>query len=135
MGKEKKLSFEFTKGIIWGFVLCALMSVCGCKTQYVAVEKVRTDTLYKSKLMHDSIHIHDSVSVYMQGDTRYHDRWRTEYIYKLERDTLLDIRRDSIPFPYPVEKRISVTPSWVWYILLYAVAATILIMWFAKRKR
>ncbi len=127
--------FNIAKGIIWGLALCVLITlICGCKTQYVTVEKVRTDTLYKSKLMHDSIHIHDSVSVYMQGDTRYHDRWRTEYIYKLERDTLLDIRRDSIPFPYLVEKRISVTPSWVWYMLLYAVAATIILVFLIKRK-
>lgn len=127
--------FNIAKGIIWGLALCVLITlICGCKTQYVTVEKVRTDTLYKSKLMHDSIHIHDSVLVYMQGDTRYHDRWRTEYIYKLERDTLLDIRRDSIPFPYPVEKRISVTPSWVWYMLLYAVAATIILVFLIKRK-
>lgn len=128
--------FNTVKGIIWGFALCVLITlICGCKTQYVTVEKVRTDTLYRSQLMHDSIHVHDSISVYVRGDTVLRDRWRTMHVYHLDIDTVTYIRHDSIPLPYPVEKRISVTPQWVWYILLYAVAATILIMWFAKRKR
>lgn len=108
-------------------LICALVMCGSCRhTEFVTVEKVRTDTLYKSEVLRDSIHVHDSVSVYMQGDTRYRDRWRTEYVYRLRLDTVLDIRHDSIPCPYPVEKRISVTPSWAWYVLLYAVILTVM---------
>lgn len=32
------------------------------------------------------------------------------------------------------EKIVEVTPQWAWYILLYAVAATILVVFLAKRK-
>lgn len=124
------------KGTAWGVIILALMMMCSsCKhTEYVTVEKVRTDTLYKSKVLHDSIHVHDSTSVYVKGDTVLRDRWRTKYVYHFDIDTVVDIRHDSIPLPYTVEKRISVTPQWTWYILLYAVAATILVVFLAKRK-
>lgn len=124
------------KGAAWGVIILALIMMCSsCKhTEYVTVEKVKTDTLYKSKILHDSIHVHDSISVYVKGDTVLRDRWRTKYVYHFDVDTVVDIRHDSIPLPYTVEKRISVTPQWTWYILLYAVTATILIVFLAKRK-
>lgn len=124
------------KGAAWGVIILALMMMCSsCKhTEYVTVEKVKTDTLYKSKVLHDSIHVHDSISVYVKGDTVLRDRWRTKYVYHFDIDTVVDIRHDSIPLPYTVEKRISVTPQWAWYILLYAAAVTIIIVFLARRK-
>ena len=124
------------KGATWGVIILALMMMCSsCKhTEYVTVEKVRKDTLYKSKVLHDSIHVHDSISVYVKGDTVLRDRWRTKYVYHFDIDTVVDIRHDSIPLPYTVEKRISVTPDWAWCTLLYAVAGTLSAIFIIRRK-
>ena len=58
---------------IFGFVLFFLF---GCtKTEYITVEKVRTDTAFVMKWQRDSVWLHDSVYVTEKG----------EYIMKIRR--------------------------------------------------
>jgi hypothetical protein len=94
-----------------------------CKTKYVTVEKVRTDTTYITKLQRDSIHIHDSIFVnqWQKGDTVYQvrDRWHTEWRDRLLHDTIYKSVVDSVPVPYPVEKEVikEVTPWYNWLLI------------------
>lgn len=96
---------------IVGIVLAFLVSfLTGCTTtKYVEVEKVKTDTVYQSKILKDSVWLHDSVFVkeYTKGDTvfRDRDRWHTKFVEKLITDTVYKSRVDSIPVPYPVERK------------------------------
>ena len=53
----------------------------------------------------DSIHVYDSVLVVIKGDTVFRDRWHTAYRDRWRNDTVL--KADSIPVPYPVERRLS----------------------------
>lgn len=76
-------------------------------TQYVPVETVRTNTEYRDLVKRDSIHVHDSVFLYMKGDTVFRDRWHTEYKNRLVHDTTYISKIDSIQVPYPVEKKLS----------------------------
>jgi hypothetical protein len=84
---------------------------CGCKTQYVEVERVRIDTTYITQHQRDSIYLHDSTYVheYIHGDTIYVevDRWKTHYIERTRHDTIYKHKVDSVPMPYPVEKKLS----------------------------
>lgn len=92
-------------------VLICLLVCCGCKTQYVEVERVRIDTTYITQHQRDSIYLHDSTYVheYIKGDTIYVevDRWKTHYIERTSHDTIYKHKVDSIPIPYPVEKKLS----------------------------
>ena len=92
-------------------ILLACLSFCGCtKTEYVTVEKIRTDTTYITKHQRDSIWLHDSVYVkeWMKGDTVYRDRdrWHTVYRETKSRDTIYRATHDTIPQPYPVIKEV-----------------------------
>ena len=84
-------------------ILLACLSFCGCtKTEYVTVEKTRTDTTYITKHQRDSIWLHDSVMVSEKGDTIRIEKWHTKYVSKEVHDTLYLATHDTIPQPYPV---------------------------------
>ena len=85
-----------------------LVMLTGCRSvKYVPVTEYRdryvskTDSFIKT----DSVYLHDSVSVFVRGDTifttktRYKDRLK--YIYNTKTDTVAV--HDSIPYPVKVE--------------------------------
>lgn len=91
--------------------LLLLLCVSCTTTKYVPVESVsyRTDTLHHYTHDRDSVWLHDSVYVAMQGDTVRIEKWRTKYQYKFVTDTLWRTKTDSVrvEVPYPVEKQLS----------------------------
>lgn len=82
-----------------------IWSMCSCSTQYVPVESVRYDSVFFEKICKDSIFVRDSVFIRQKGDTVFKDKFKVVYKYVLLRDTMLTVRRDSIPIPVPVEKK------------------------------
>ena len=82
-----------------------IWSMCSCSTQYVPVESVRYDSVFFEKIRKDSIFVQDSVFIRQKGDTVFKDKFHVAYKYVLLRDTMLTVRRDSIPVPVPVEKK------------------------------
>ena len=104
--KEYEKTMRVITYCIVGIVLAFLVSLLtGCTTvKYVEVEKVKTDTVYQSKILKDSVWLHDSVFVkeYTKGDTvfRDRDRWHTKFVEKLITDTVYQHKTDSIPVPY-----------------------------------
>ena len=106
-----------------------LLLLTGCTTtKYVPVETVRTDTMKVTKYERDSIYIHDSTIVREKGDTMLIEKWHTRWRDRWMHDTIYQSRVDSIPKPYPVEKRVPAELTW-WQqtrlhlanILLYAL--------------
>lgn len=103
---------EVGLAILIAIGVCLLLT--GCKTVYVPVETVHTDTLIMNKWQHDSIWVeimkHDSVIVKEKGDsvivehwkTEWRDRWRDREVH----DTLYCSKSDTIQVPYPVEKKV-----------------------------
>ena len=118
------------------FALAAAVAVfglllTGCTTtKYVPIETVRTDTMKVTKYERDSIYIHDSTIVSEKGDTMLIEKWHTRWRDRWMHDTVYQSRVDSIPKPYPVEKRVPAELTW-WQqtrlhlanILLYALLA------------
>ena len=110
-------------------VVFGLLLLTGCTTtKYVPIETVRTDTLKVTKYERDSIYIHDSTIVREKGDTMLIEKWHTRWRDRWMHDTVYQSRVDSIPKPYPVEKRVPAELTW-WQqtrlhlanILLYAL--------------
>ena len=107
----KKIGLAFLLGI----ALCILLA--SCRTVYVPVESVHSDTLIINKWQHDSVFIetlkHDSITIREKGDTvfvnRWHTEWRDRWRDREVHDTVMSIKVDSIPVPYPVEKKV---PFW-----------------------
>lgn len=128
MTERTKALFK-VEGVLLMFIVVMLSMIwlTSCTTtKYVEVEKVRTDTLIETKLMYDSIHIHDSVHVKEKGDSVWVERWHTKYIEKVLTDTIYQATHDTIPKPYPVTKEVPAQLSWWQKTRLYI--ANILLM-------
>lgn len=96
--------------------MAAAIMMVGCKSvEYVPVIEHRTDTIYQSKVVHDSIYQHDSTYIKEKGDSVYIERWHTKYVLKEKTDTLYESRVDSIPVPYEVVKEVEVEKSLSWW--------------------
>lgn len=102
-------------------ILLTCLSLCGCtKTEYITVEKVRTDTTYITKHQRDSIWLHDSVMVSEKGDTVKIEKWHTKYVSKEVHDTLYQATHDTIPQPYPVTQYVEKKLS-AWQVVLMTI--------------
>ena len=109
------LKFNWWKWLVICSISMLILSMfCRCTTtKYVPVTEykdrvvVNTDSLLKT----DSVYVHDSVSVYIRGDTvfkdKYHLQYKDRYIVRNKSDTL--IVRDSIPYKVEVSKQLSKT--------------------------
>lgn len=99
------LRFINWKVVLLLIAVAALL--CSCKTQYVPVETVRTETERVVDIQRDSIYVLDSVFVREAHDTIYITKWRTEYKEALRVDTLHVFWRDSINHVVEVEKSLT----------------------------
>lgn len=110
-----KLIDKITKVVITIAVAMLFLSMfCRCTTtKYVPVTEYRDRVVTKmdSFLKTDSVYVHDSISVYIRGDTVFKDkyqlRYKDRYIVRNKSDTL--IVRDSIPYKVETEKQLSKT--------------------------
>lgn len=110
-----KLIDKITRVVITIAVAMLVLSMfCRCTTtKYVPVTEYKDRVVVKtdSLLNTDSVYVHDSVSVYIRGDTvfkdKYHLQYKDRYIVRNKSDTL--IVRDSIPYKVGVEKTLSKT--------------------------
>ena len=121
-------------------LLCILLGGC-TTTKYVTVPEYHTDTLKVSRNVHDSIYVHDSVWVSEQqrGDTILltTTKWLTKYIERLSHDTIYQSKTDSVPLPYPVEKKVEVPADMTWWQLtrmhVGGVVLALLVIWLAVK--
>lgn len=127
-------------GFLWGALACCLIAMCvSCtKTEYITVEKVRTDTTYITKHQRDSIYLKDSTHVSENGDTVRIDHWHTEWRDRWNRDTVYQATHDTIPQPYPVikevEKKLSRRQQMVMGVGSVSImAALIWFLWWAVK--
>lgn len=82
-----------------GLLVAVVLLLSSCSRNiYIPVESVRTE--YKDKILRDSIHLHDSIWVKMQGDTIWLEKYKTLYKEKIVKDSVLLV--DTIRVPYPV---------------------------------
>ena len=127
-------------GFLWGALACCLIAMCvSCtKTEYITVEKVRTDTTYITKHQRDSIYLKDSTHVSEKGDTVRIEHWHTEWRDRWNRDTVYQATHDTIPQPYPVikevEKKLSRRQQMVMGVgSMSIMAALIWFLWWAVK--
>lgn len=98
------------ENLIWKVLVSLLLFcylMCSCGTKYVAVESVRYDSLFISKMLHDSVYVRDSVFVKEAGDTVFKDKYKYVYIYKNLVDTFYVYKEKEIQVPVPVERNLN----------------------------
>lgn len=108
---DKVLFAEWCKAfdsVMFAFILLLLTcATCGCRTQYVPVETVRTE--YKDRI--NTEYIVDSVTdtrfVLIKGDTVVDWRDRVKWRDREVHDSIYINMTDTIRVPYPVEKQLT----------------------------
>lgn len=97
------------KWLIYIIILLTLaIWFSSCRSiRHIPIETVKHDSIYISKILHDSIYQRDSIYVDRKGDTVLIYKDRYVYKYKNLVDTFYIHKVDSVQVPYPVERRLS----------------------------
>lgn len=117
------------KSLLFILSLVTFCTFIGCRSAKQAAQLVRevhTDTLYLSNKQYDSIYIYkDKVSEHHLGtlepsgtlkpDTLYIKEVSIEYRYKLLKDTIRVVERDSIPYEVTITHVKEITRPLTWY--------------------
>ena len=103
--------------------LLLLLLLSSCKTTsntsaIVPVHSATHDTLWLSKLKYDSVYIDRWQSIERKADTVFCDRAKTEFRYRLLRDTVYKTRTDTIPVvkQVPVIRKERYTPPFTKFL-------------------
>lgn len=95
---------------------CFIIVGCSAPRQVTQlVRDVRTDTVYLSNVQYDSIYIYQDKLVDRSRDTLYIKDKSIEYRYKLLRDTVRIVERDSIPYEVTITEVKEITRPLTWF--------------------
>lgn len=113
--------------ILFLFLLLLLSS---CKTTsnttaIVPVHSATHDTIFLSKVKYDSIYIDRWQRIERKADTVFYDRVKTEFRYRLLRDTVYKTRTDTIPVvkQVPVIRKERYTPPFTKFLACLGIIA------------
>lgn len=123
----------FSKLLFLLFLVLLLLLLSSCKTTsnttaIVPVHSATHDTILLSKVKYDSIYIDRWQRIERKADTVFYDRVKTEFRYRLLRDTVYKTRTDTIPVvkQVPVIRKERYTPpstKFLAYLCIIALGA------------
>lgn len=94
----------FVTVIILSITLLVCCSCSSTKEVIQLVRDVRVDTVYLSNVQYDSIYIRQDRIIDRSRDTLYIKDKSIEYRYRMLRDTIRIVERDSIPYEVTIYK-------------------------------
>lgn len=92
------------------YIILLTIAICltSCRSiKYVPVETVKTEYKTRDSIRFDSIYEHDSIFLFVKGDTVYKEKYRYKYRYLTINKTDTVMKTDSVQIPYPVEKQLT----------------------------
>jgi hypothetical protein len=92
------------------YIILLMLAICltSCRSiKYVPVETVKTEYKTRDSIRFDSIYEHDSIFLFVKGDTVYKEKYRYKYRYLTINKTDTVMLTDSVQIPYPVEKQLA----------------------------
>ena len=103
------------------FLFLLLLSSCkttGNTTDIVPVHSATHDTILLSKVKYDSVYIDRWQRIEHKADTVFYDRAKTEFRYRLLRDTVYKTRTDTVPVvkQVPVVRKERYTPPFTKFL-------------------
>ncbi len=130
----------FSKLLFLLFLVLLLLLLSSCRTAsntaIVPVHSATHDTLWLSKVKYDSVYIDRWQRIERKADTVFCDRAKTEFRYRLLRDTVYKTRTDTIPVvkQVPVIRKERYTPPFTKFLGIIALGAiSIFILFKFKR--
>lgn len=118
------------------FLFLLLLSSCKTTSNTTAIVPVHSathDTILLSKVKYDSVYIDRWQRIERKADTVFYDRVKTEFRYRLLRDTVYKTRTDTIPVvkQVPVVKKERYTPpftKFLGYLGIIALEASVIVL-------
>ena len=108
-------------------LLLLLLSSCGTASTsaIVPVHSATHDTIFLSKVEFDSVYIDRWQRIERKADTVFYDRAKTEFRYRLLRDTVYKTRTDTIPVvkQVPVIRKERYTPPLTKFLACLGIIA------------
>lgn len=98
------------KRLLYILTIFLMSEICftSCRNiKYVPVETVNTEYKTRDSIRFDSIYEHDSIFLFVKGDTVYKEKYRYKYRYLTINKTDTVMLTDSVQIPYPVEKQLT----------------------------
>ena len=96
------------KNLLYIILLALAICLTSCRSiKYVPVETVKTEYKTRDSIRFDSIYEHDSIFLFVKGDTVYKEKYRYKYRYLTINKTDTVMLTDSVQIPYPVEKQLT----------------------------
>lgn len=92
------------------YIILLMLAICltSCRSiKYVPVETVKTEYKTRDSIRFDSIYEHDSIFLFVKGDTVYKEKYRYKYRYLTINKTDTVMLTDSVQIPYSVEKQLT----------------------------
>ena len=119
----------FCKLLFLLFLVLLLLLLSSCKTTstsaIVPVHSATHDTIFLRKLKYDSVYIDRWQRIERKADTVFCDRTKTEFRYRLLRDTVYKTRTDTIPVvkQVPVIRKERYTPPFTKFLACLGIIA------------
>lgn len=133
----------FCKLLFLLFLVLLLLLLSSCRTTstsaIVPVHSATHDTLWLSKEKYDSVYIDRWQRIERKADTVFCDRTKTEFRYRLLRDTVYKTQTDTIPVvkQVPVVKKERYTPPFTKFLACLGIivlgAISVIILFKFKR--
>lgn len=98
------------KRLLYILTIFLVSEICftSCRNiKSVPVETVKTEYKTRDSIRFDSIYEHDSIFLFVKGDTVYKEKYRYKYRYLTINKTDTVMLTDSVQIPYPVEKQLT----------------------------
>ena len=133
----------FSKLLFLLFLVLLLLLLSSCRTAsntaIVPVHSATHDTILLSKVKYDSVYIDRWQRIERKADTVFYDRVKTEFRYRLLRDTVYKTRTDTIPVvkQVPVIRKERYTPpftKFLAYLGIIALGASVIVLLGKKLK-
>lgn len=127
----------FSKLLFLLFLVLLLLLLSSCRTAsntaIVPVHSATHDTILLSKVKFDSVYIDRWQRIERKADTVFYDRVKTEFRYRLLRDTVYKTRTDTIPVvkQVPVVKKERYTPPFTKFLAglgIIALGASVIVL-------
>lgn len=127
----------FSKLLFLLFLVLLLLLLSSCRTAsntaIVPVHSATHDTILLSKVKYDSVYIDRWQRIERKADTVFYDRVKTEFRYRLLRDTVYKTRTDTIPVvkQVPVIRKERYTPPFTKFLAglgIIALGASVIVL-------
>ena len=120
----------FCKLLFLLFLVLLLLLLSSCKTtsnttDIVPVHSATHDTIFLRSMKYDSVYIDRFQRIERKADTVFCDRAKTEFRYRLLRDTVYKTRTDTIPVvrQVPVIRKEHYTPPFTKFLACLGIIA------------